>query len=278
MAAAGVLAFLVGMTVAGREGDGAASQGSDAGGKGCCGDEGSPDGGCEDEKPNASQASNAIDSLASFVKTAVELFSSAAVWVLLGVVISASASIWLPPASAAASAPSATVAYLSADGDIASAAKSIASRGGLFLLSLPMTICEHGIVALAESLRGVGFSAGTAVALVVTGPATNAGTLLMLSRLSAEPSTGRRWILDAARIATVILVFGVALSYLADGFGSAAMMDRTEAAEPGGGGAGASLPSWLDRHAVSLAGLFTAIAVVQSSFLLLRPVSPQSSS
>jgi uncharacterized membrane protein YraQ (UPF0718 family) len=293
LVAAGVLAFSVGMTLAIHDHDGKIEEDSkeseaivDKGS--CCGSDGSPGGGCQNEKPKASSRS-VIASLTEFVNTAVELFSSVAVWVFLGVVVSACASIWLPPTSAAASAHTSSInPFLSADVDTVSVMKSIASRAGLFLLSLPMTICEHGIVSLADALRGIGFSAGTAVALIVTGPSTNAGTLLMLSRLnstrnsssSSSSSSSSNWVFDAMKIASVILIFGVTLSYLADDFGSSILMEKTETAQTTTSGDGLSLPGWLDQNAVSLAGLFTVASIVQSSSLLLlfRSTSLQSSS
>ena len=308
LVAAGVLAFSVGMALArhddrddgntnniekdehSKELELIADKGS------CCGSSnGSPGGGggCHDEtpKPASSTTKYVVASLTEFVNTSVELFSSVAVWVFLGVVVSACASIWIPPRSAASSAHTSSInPFLSstAEGDdvnIASVIQSIASRAGLFLVSLPMTICEHGIVSLADALRGIGFSAGTAVALIVTGPSTNAGTLLMLSRLNSSSSSNSssNWVFDATKIASVILLFGVTLSYLADDFGSSILMERTETAQTttttttSSGSDALSLPGWLDENAVSLAVLFTVASIIQSSSLLFRTRSLQSS-
>ena len=200
-----------------------------------------------------------MSSFSLFVVTAVELFSSVAVWVFLGVVVSAVAAVWMPPTSASPVHTS----------DLT---KSILSRAGLFLLSLPMTICEHGIVSMADALKSIGFSAGTAVALIVTGPSTNVGTLLMLSRLNAtskdssKVNGSSKWMFVAAKIVLVILVFGVTLSYLADDFGSSIMLEKTETVQTGS----SSLPEWLNENAVSIAGLFTAASIIQSSSLLFR--------
>jgi uncharacterized membrane protein YraQ (UPF0718 family) len=322
LVAAGVLAFSVGMTLArhddrgrdhddgntnnnnnnniekpSKESEPIADKGS------CCGtSDGSPNGGggCHDETPKAAGSSttrSVVASLMEFVTTSVELFSSVAVWVFLGVVVSACASIWVPPTSAASSAHTSSInpffsstATAEDDGaDVISVIQSIASRAGLFLVSLPMTICEHGIVSLADALRGIGFSAGTSVALIVTGPSTNAGTLLMLSRLnnrssSPSSSSSSNWVFDAVKIASVILLFGVTLSYLADDFGSSILMERTETAPTttttttSDSGGSFSLPGWLDENAVSLAGLFTVASIIQSSSLLFQTRSLQSSS
>lgn len=255
LVAAGVLAFSVGMTLATQDGNIAPPTSKETKNKGsCCGSDGSTGNGCGEETPKASKGSIGIVSSATlFANTTVELFSSVAVWVFLGVVVSASASVWAPPSSAAHTS-----------------AESLMNRAGLFLLSLPMTICEHGIVSLADALRGVGFSAGTAVALIVTGPSTNVGTLLMLSRLNNSSN----WVLSAAKIVSVILVFGLILSYLADDFGSSMLIKKSEPIE-----AGASyLPEWLNENAISLAGLFTVVSIVQSSSLLFGTTTLQSSS
>lgn len=254
MIAAGILAFLVGMTLATKEpGETQKGMESDAN-KSCCG------GDCREETKDSKQGSaSVVSSFSLFVATAVELFSSVAVWVFLGVVVSAVAAVWMPPTSA-------NPVHTS---DLT---KSIVSRAGLFLLSLPMTICEHGIVSLADALKSIGFSAGTAVALIVTGPSTNVGTLLMLSRLnttskdSSKVNSSSKWIFVAAKIVLVILVFGVALSYLADDFGSSIMLEKTETVQTGS----SSLPEWLNENAVSIAGLFTAASIVQSSSLLFQ--------
>eukprot|EP00534_Pseudo-nitzschia_fraudulenta_P008791 CAMPEP_0201152700 /NCGR_PEP_ID=MMETSP0851-20130426/13308_1 /ASSEMBLY_ACC=CAM_ASM_000631 /TAXON_ID=183588 /ORGANISM="Pseudo-nitzschia fraudulenta, Strain WWA7" /LENGTH=467 /DNA_ID=CAMNT_0047429773 /DNA_START=72 /DNA_END=1472 /DNA_ORIENTATION=+ len=262
LAAAGVLAFSVGITLA------TTDQSSDSSTRetshdpvetkptderSCC--NGSNDDGCRDWSPKTPQPVTVTASVVLFFHTAVELFSSAAVWVFFGVVVSACSSVYVPPLSSAASVDTSSVTFSSAGVDAISVAKSIASRAGLFLVSLPMTICEHGIVSLADALRGLGFSAGTAVALIVTGPSTNVGTLLMLSSLASSsssnhPSTSRsssaasgsNWIIGAAKLASVVLVFGVTLSYLADDFGSSILVTKTETGESSGGGS--SLPEW----------------------------------
>lgn len=250
MVAAGILAFLVGMTLATKESNLQSQNSTELDGtKSCC------DSDCRDETQKDSKGSTGVvSSLSLFVATAVELFSSVAVWVFVGVVVSAIAAVYIPPTSASPVHTS----------DLT---KSVASRAGLFLLSLPMTICEHGIVSLADALKSIGFSAGTAVALIVTGPSTNVGTLLMLSRLNSKDSSkggSSHWILAAAKIVSVILVFGVCLSYLADDFGSSILMETTEIVQSGS----SSLPEWLNENAVSIAGFFTVASIMQSSSLL----------
>ncbi len=255
MVAAGILAFLVGMTLATNDPSLGGTQKESERTKSCCGSD------CRDEAKGSKQGSTSlVSSFSLFVATALELFSSVAIWVFLGVVVSAIAAVWIPPTSA-------TPVHTSG------LTKSVLSRAGLFLLTLPMTICEHGIVSLADALKSIGFSAGTAVALIVTGPSTNVGTLLMLSRLntttrkdSSNGSTSSNWIVLAGKIVLVILVFGVGLSYLADDFGSTIIMEKTEMVPTGS----SSLPEWLNENAVSIAGLFTAASIVQSTSLMFQ--------
>eukprot|EP00536_Pseudo-nitzschia_multiseries_P008737 jgi/Psemu1/198993/e_gw1.228.30.1 len=298
MVAAGVLAFLVGVTLAAGSASGGGS-GSDpstnTNDKGterpsnststegqqqgsCCGAD-AANGACRDE-PKVAGSTGPASQLAEFVHTAVELFASVSVWVVLGVVVSACASIWAPPAAAAA-------AVVPPSRSLSSAATSLAIRCGLFVLTIPVTICEHGIVSLADALRRVGgFSAGTALALIVTGPSTNAGTLLVLSRLGKKSKSSsshnnnnnnnNNWIIfaDAIRIATVVVLFGVGLSYLADEIGSTSSI--AEATKSSGGGGAAALPEWLNENALSLAGVFTVASILQSSSWLLRSSSSPS--
>ena len=235
--AAGFLAFLVGMAVAkcnevapesSRNSPNAAQDKS----KGSCCDKEASSSGCSEGTLTRSQ-NNITNSIALFFRTSVELFSSVALWVFLGAVVSACASIWAPVSGA--SSPW-------------SLANTMLGRAGLLLLSLPVTICEHGIVSLARALRGIGVSAGTAAALVVTGPATNAGTLLLLSRLNNEDARNSWWMRDAAKMAAVILAFGVALSFLADELGTSAL----EATSTAGAGGGSGLPEWLGNNKSSL--------------------------
>jgi len=328
MVAAGMLAFLVGMTLATTTNNSSSSSNNTtedrrpsstdskehktpSDDKGACcknhndDDDDKANGECPDESSTTAANGNAnankntpvisIASLTLFAHTAVELFASVSVWVFLGVVVSASAAIWAPPTSAATSAPASSVTFLSADGNLLSVMKSFAIRGVLFLLTIPMTICEHGIVSLADALRGVGFSVGTAVALVVTGPSTNAGTLLMLSRLNngngngntnsspanssssnSSSNSNSNWIADVIKITAVVVAFGVSLSYLADDLGSTIVMTTSEKATSSGGGS--ALPGWLNEHALSIAGVFTFASILQSSSLFFHSLSPSSSS
>ncbi len=248
LAAAGILAFLVGMTLKDEriENSKESSNGS------CCGSTSNT--GYQDGVPKNSKTS-LVSSISLFVSTAVELFSSVAPWVFVGVLVSAVASIWAPPTSMVP-----TLASTGATPTI----HSIASRAVLFLLSLPLTICEHGIVSLADAMQKIGFSAGTAVALIVTGPSTNAGTLLLLSRGSSKSL-----VFAAGRIVLVILVFGVMLSYLADDFGTSVLLDSPKPDQT----SGFELPAWMNENGVSLAGMFTVASIIQSSSLLFRSTS-----
>lgn len=57
----------------------------------------------------------------------------------------------------------------------------------LFSLSMPLQMCEHGVVMFAQSLLHAGLSHGTAFVFLVVAPAVNAATLLFIYyRVGAE--------------------------------------------------------------------------------------------
>lgn len=277
--AAGILASLVGMSLAPEKSDVEEDTSKklkpvDSEKKEqCCGN-GTPLKNDCDEGSTMKTSMNVSALLTIFAKTSVQLFSSVAVWVFLGVLVSSLANIWVPPTSTAASAHNSFVTFFSADVSVISLIKSVASRAGLFILSLPLTICEHGIVSLADTLHDVGFSAGTSMALIVTGPSTNAGTLLLLSRMNSNCSISSNCVFDVVKIVSVVVTYGITLSYLADAFGGYMLMERSEPAEAGG--FGSLFSSWLEQNAVTLAGLFTIASILQSS-MLFRSSSPHSS-
>ena len=267
--AAGILAFSVGMSLGIEKSDiedlSKNSRALESRGKEqCCGKETPLKSGCEEEMI-IKKPMNVNVSLTMIIRTSVELFSSVTVWVVLGVVVSAVANIWVPPTSTAASAHDTSGKLFSVDVDISAMMKSVASRAILFILSLPLTICEHGIVSLADTLYDVGFSAGTVMALIVTGPSTNVGTVLLLSRLSSNSSSSGSCVFDIMKIVSVIVTYGIILSYLADAFGGYMLFERSESAEPRG--FEASFSEWLNQNAVLLAGIFTVASIFQSSTL-----------
>merc|ERR1712194_81783 len=103
------------------------------------------------------------------------------------------------------------------------------------------------------------------MALIVTGPSTNAGTLLMLSRMNSNCSISSNYVFDVVKIVPVVVTYGITLSYIADAFGGYMLMERSEPAEADG--FGSLLSEWLEQNAVTLAGLFTIASILQSSLL-----------
>jgi uncharacterized membrane protein YraQ (UPF0718 family) len=291
LAAAGMLAFTVGITLSTNNDDtnnkeekeNLKEQKISKGGSCCVNDDKSKEDGCHktplDNVTKPTTKTNMVTTTKLFVNTAIGLFSQVAVWVGVGVVISAALAVWAPPTSSASSAPASSVTISSAT-DVVSVIISIASRAGLFMLTLPMTICEHGIVSLADALKGLGFSAGTVVALVVIGPSTNISSLLILSRLDNNSNDNNNWIFDCTKITAIILIFGICLSYIAEDIGSSVMMTKAEADNNTASDASSSsgLPDWLNQNAVSLAGAFTIASILQSSLWLFKSSSPSSSS
>ena len=293
LAAAGILAFTVGVTLS-TNNDGTNNKEEEKeklkeqitgnGGSCCVNDDKSKDG-CHKTPlvDNVTKTTTSTNSMVTttklFINTSIGLFSQVAIWVGVGVVISAGLAVWAPPTSSASSAPASSVTISSAT-DVVSVMKSIASRAGLFMLTLPMTICEHGIVSLAVALKGLGFSAGTVVALVVIGPSTNISSLLILSRLNNNSNDNNNWIFDCTKITAIILIFGICLSYIAEDIGSSVMMRKAEADNTASSDASSSsgLPDWLNQNAGALAGAFTIASILQSSLWLFKSSSSSSSS
>jgi uncharacterized membrane protein YraQ (UPF0718 family) len=287
LAAAGMLAFTVGITLSTNNDDTnnkekLKEQKISNGGSCCVNDDKSKDG-CHKTPlvDNVTKTTTSTNSMVTttklFINTSIGLFSQVAVWVGVGVVISAGLAVWAPPTISASSAPASSITISSA-ADVVSVIKSIASRAGLFMLTLPMTICEHGIVSLADALKGLGFSAGTVVALVVIGPSTNVSSLLILSRLNNNSNDNNNWIFDCTKITAIILIFGICLSYIAEDVGSSVMMRKAEADNTATSDASSlsGLPDWLNQNAVSLAGAFTIASILQSSLWLFKSSSSSS--
>jgi len=285
IAAAGALAFLVGITLATNDNNEEESLCSReklqeqkiSNEESCCvNDDNSKKDGCHkmplDNATKPASTTSMVTAIKLFVNTAVGLFSQVALWVLVGCVVSAFLSVLAPPTSTASFAPSSSI-NISSVYDVMPLIKSLASRMSLFALTLPMTICEHGIVPLADALKGLGFSAGTTVALVVIGPSTNISSLLILSRLNSND-----WIFDCTKITTVILFFGISLSYLAEDIGSSVMIAKAEADTAIGGVSSSGLPEWLNQNAVSLTGMLTIASILQSSLWLFQSSSSSSCS
>mmetsp|Transcript_53692 Transcript_53692/g.60022 ORF Transcript_53692/g.60022 Transcript_53692/m.60022 type:complete len:485 (-) Transcript_53692:1207-2661(-) len=285
IAAAGTLAFVVGITLGVNDINKEESLYSREKPKGqkisneescCVNDDNSEKDGCHkmplDNATKPASTTSTVTAIKLFVNTAVGLFSQVALWVLAGCVVSAFLSVLAPPTSTASFAPASSI-NISSVNDAMSLIKSLASRMSLFALTLPMTICEHGIVPLADALKGLGFSAGTTVALVVIGPSTNISSLLILSRLNSND-----WIFECTKITAVILIFGISLSYLSEEIGSSVMIAKAEADTAGGGVSSSGLPEWLNQNAVSLTGMFTIASILQSSLWLFQSSSPSSCS
>ena len=75
---------------------------------------------------------------------------------------------------------------------------------------LPLQLCEHVSVTVASALQQSGASAGTAFAFLLSAPATNIPTLMVLSRGAASA---------VARMSAALVVAPLALSFLVDAAG-----------------------------------------------------------
>jgi uncharacterized protein len=78
----------------------------------------------------------------------------------------------------------------------------------VLLAALPLQLCEHTSVTLAGAIQKAGGTPGLAFALLLSAPASNLPTLLMIARLGTIPA--------AIVSATVLLSTAIALSYTID--------------------------------------------------------------
>lgn len=89
----------------------------------------------------------------------------------------------------------------------------------MMLLGLPLYVCATASVPIAAALMAKGVSAGAALAFLMTGPATNAATIVTVWRIMGR----RTAMLYLGSVAGCALFFGAALNavYTATGTGSA---------------------------------------------------------
>ncbi len=104
----------------------------------------------------------------------------------------------------------------------------LAAKLVVMLVGIPLYVCASASIPVAAALMGKGLSAGGALVFLMTGPATNAATLMTIRHLLGRRSV---WIFLAA-VVTAALVMGTALDLLVT---VAAAAPMREAAEMHGG-------------------------------------------
>jgi uncharacterized membrane protein YraQ (UPF0718 family) len=125
-----------------------------------------------------------------------------------------------------------------------SAHNSLLVRLGILGSAIPLQLCEHTTVALAATIQKAGGSPGLAFAFLLSAPATNLPSLLLLMQHGG--------IQTVARVIVALSTTALALSYLVD----AAEVDLLAGHEAGDM---ATLPEWYVSASPYLAGgLFMA--------------------
>jgi uncharacterized membrane protein YraQ (UPF0718 family) len=176
------------------------------------------------EDNHQSTAGSVLKLLKAMSETAVEILPT----VLAGLALSTAALHYLAPL---------TNSY--------SEDNSFFVRLGLLLAAMPLQLCEHTTVTLAAAIQKAGGSPGLAFSFLLSAPATNMPSLLLLLQ---QP--------DGVRIVLrVVLALGstaLALSYLVDAAGVDLLVDKDI-------GNMADLPSWfVTASPWTAGGLFVA--------------------
>jgi len=121
--------------------------------------------------------------------------------------------------------------------------------------ALPLQLCEHSTVTLAAGIQKAGGSAGLAFAFLLSAPATNLPSLLMLLR--AQNSADRS-VLAVVRVVLAMTASALCLSYVVDAIG----LDLLVQEEANSGGGSLGLPGdYMQYSPYAAAGLVGATIV-----------------
>lgn len=123
----------------------------------------------------------------------VDLVGSIGVWLVAGLIIAALITVFVP-----------------ADFFASLGANPLVAMLGVLVIAIPMYICATGSIPIALSLMLKGLSPGTALVLLMAGPAANFASFTLISR-----EMGRRT--AALYLGSIILgavAFGLAIDYL----------------------------------------------------------------
>ena len=134
-----------------------------------------------------------------FHYTFVDLLGDIALWLVIGILIAAAIALAIPENFFAE--------HIGA---------GLPSMLLLMLAGIPLYICATASVPIAAVLMLKGVSAGAAFAFLMTGPATNAATMMVIGRVMGK----RILTLYLVTIATLSLLMGLALNLLLDWTGT----------------------------------------------------------
>jgi uncharacterized membrane protein YraQ (UPF0718 family) len=138
--------------------------------------------------------------LSELVDTATEIMPL----VVVGLVISTAGSHFVPMLTAPFDA-------MKGDDENTSTIAGFILRIGVLASALPLQLCEHTTAALAAGIEKAGGSSGLAFAFLLSAPATNLPSLLLLTRTSG--AYGR---FTALKVAAALSGTALALSYAID--------------------------------------------------------------
>jgi len=229
----------------------------------------------EDTSTSASAGGAAASPQPAFVlrvfSALCSLFLEVAPWVGTGILFSAGCNVLAPAGGL----------WHAGGGD------SLLKRVILLGATVPVQLCEHGVVTVAAALAKQGVSAGTAFAFIVVGPATNTSLLMLIASLAGQQTqhkggqqqqqhrgdSGNRSIFSnitlVPKVVAVIVTFGLCLSYAVDAIAPFVPALLALGADGGGGsgsggGGGGFLPDWYVEHASIAVAVLAASAVVRS--------------
>ena len=163
----------------------------------------------------------------------VELLGDISLWLVVGIALAAAISLVIPDDFFADRLPGGIVQKLV-----------------MMIFGIPLYVCSTASIPIAAVLMTKGVSAGAAFVFLMTGPATNAATMLIIGRVM-----GRRVLtVYLLSIALLALGFGAALDFLTARFGltieSAAAHEHM-------------LPDWITWGAAGLLTFFIALHFVE---------------
>ena len=132
-------------------------------------------------------------------------------------------------------------------------------RLGVLASALPLQLCEHTTAALAAGIQKAGGSSGLAFAFLLSAPAINIPSLLLLARTSGTASR-----LAAIKVAAALSGTALVLSYVVDFIGVDLLVVKEAESDVGGM---AALPSWFVTASPWIAGSLLAGGIVRKLML-----------
>lgn len=123
----------------------------------------------------------------------VDLVTSIGGWLVIGLIIAALITVYVP-----------------ADFFAVLGSNPILSMLAVLVIAIPMYVCATGSIPIALSLMLKGLSPGTALVLLMAGPAANFASFALISREMGRKSA----LIYLASIVVGAMVFGLAIDYL----------------------------------------------------------------